>query len=361
MTRWIVIFAAWLCLAAAPLHASTVRPAPLVPPALPEASSVAVQAASKIDPGKLLVRPRTEAPSPWRDPLGWVNYQQRAFTEKMRTSLRDIRKGSATKAAWTLILLSFAYGIFHAAGPGHGKAVVSAWLLANERQLRRGVLIAFMAAIVQAVTAVVLVSVLLYAVKAVGTTARAFAGYLEAASFGLIALVGLYLMWQALAWLRTGPALAVSGHPHAHGHGHDHDHDHHHHTGEDCACGHAHMPGAQDVDQDWSPAKAFSLAFAVGIRPCSGAILALLASSALGIYWAGIASTFAMAVGVAITVSLIAVLAVTARNVAFKLSGGNAIWLDRTAFGLKLAGGLFITVLGTVLFWNALNNPMSFT
>jgi ABC-type nickel/cobalt efflux system permease component RcnA len=314
-------------------------------------------AETKIDPRKLLVRPRRQAPSLWQEPLGWISFQQRAFTEKMRATLRDIRKGSAATAAWTLILLSFAYGIFHAAGPGHGKAVVSAWLLANERQLRRGVLIAFMAAIVQALTAIVLVTVLLYAVKAVGSTARAFAGYLEAASFGLIALLGLYLIWQALTWLRATPQVAIAGH----GHDAHHTHHDHHHTGDDCACGHAHMPGARDVDDNWSLARAFSLSFAVGIRPCSGAILALLASSALGIYWAGIVSTFAMAIGVAITVSLIAMLAVSARKVAFHVAGGNTRWLDRTAFGLRLAGGLFIAILGTVLFLNALNNPISFS
>lgn len=121
------------------------------------------------------------------------------------------------------------------------------------------------------------------------------------------------------------------------------------------------MPAASDLDRGWSLAKAVSLSVAVGIRPCSGAILALLASSALGIYWAGVISTFAMAVGVAITVSIIAVLAVTARNVAFRLTGGNARWMDRTAFVMRLAGGLFIAALGGLLFINALNNPMSFS
>ena len=360
MPRVLTVILLWLVLALSPAAAATLNtPQPSMSSAAP-----IVLAETKLDPRKLLVRPRHEAPSLWREPLGWINFQQRAFTEKMRATLRDIRKDSASTAAWTLILLSFAYGIFHAAGPGHGKAVVSAWLLANERQLRRGVLIAFMAAIVQALTAITLVSVLLYAVKAVGSTARAFAGYLEATSFGLIALVGLYLLWQALAWLRTTPQPAIAGHarnPHAGHNHHEHHHHDHHHTGEDCACGHAHMPGAHDVDENWSLTKALSLSVAVGIRPCSGAILALLASSALGIYWAGIVSTFAMAIGVAITVSIIAMLAVSARKVAFRITGGNTLWLDRTAFGLKLAGGLFITGLGIILFLNALDNPLSFT
>jgi ABC-type nickel/cobalt efflux system permease component RcnA len=90
------------------------------------------------------------------------------------------------------------YGVLHAAGPGHGKAVVSAWLLANERQLRRGVLISFMAAAVQAMTAIVLVTGLLLSVKAAAKTAKSMAIGLEAASFGLIALTGLWLVWQAV-------------------------------------------------------------------------------------------------------------------------------------------------------------------
>ena len=82
-------------------------------------------------------------------------------------------KGSSPLAAtWTLMLLSFGYGVFHAAGPGHGKAVISAWLLATENELRRGVLISFMSAIIQALTAIVLVGVLFLVVASVGSTAR---------------------------------------------------------------------------------------------------------------------------------------------------------------------------------------------
>ncbi len=176
--------------------------------------------------------------------------------------------------------------------------------------------------------------------------ARALEPTLEAASYALITMLGLYLIWQAMQ-----PILVPAPAGHGHGaHGHDHDHDH----GPDCDCGHAHMPKASALTGDWSLKRALAIAFAVGIRPCSGAILALLASAAIGIYWAGVASTVVMAIGTAITVSVIASIAVTSRSLALKLAGNNGVWLDRTAFALKLAGGLFIAAVGGLLFWATL-------
>ena len=101
---------------------------------------------------------------------------------------------------------------------------------------------------------------------------------------------------------------------------------------------------------DWSLAKAFSLSFAVGIRPCTGAILVLVFANALGLYWAGIAATFAMAVGTFITVSVIAAVAVYAKKLAQRLASRDARWLDWLGFGLRLGGGLVITILGAILF-----------
>ncbi len=257
----------------------------------------------KIDRRKLLVQPRNAdgsiaQASFFEDPVLWMRDKQQAFYGKMSSTLRSLRGSAAREAAWTLMLLSFGYGVFHAAGPGHGKAVISAWLLATENDLRRGVLISFMSAIIQALTAIVLVSVLFLFVASVAPAARDMAGFLESASYGLIALLGLYLVWTAVRALlpkRTifaAPApAAVAGTPvqaiqlhrfetfeplknnspapeHVHG--------------PDCGCGHEHLPAAAALRGDWSLAKAFSLSFAVGIRPCTGAILVLIAAYGLG-------------------------------------------------------------------------------
>jgi ABC-type nickel/cobalt efflux system permease component RcnA len=315
----------------------------------------------------------------FEDPVLWARDKQQDFYGRMSGALRQLRSGSAFAAASTLMLLSFGYGVFHAAGPGHGKAVISAWLLATESELRRGVVISLMSAMIQALTAISLVSILFLVVASAGAAARDLAGVLESTSFALIAVMGLYLLWSAIAALvpmraamrAARPAAAFAGSRAKRATGLHHfdgfqpkrndtataGHVH----GPDCGCGHAHLPEARDVRGDWSWARAFSLAFAVGIRPCTGAILVLIFANGLGLYWAGIVSVFAMAVGTFITVSVIAAIAVHSKKLAARMARGNARFAQWLGLGLRFGGGAVITFLGTILFFGSLgsiNSPM---
>ena len=306
----------------------------------------------KIDKKKLLVQPRNADGSLimvsfWEDPVLWVREKQQEFYGSMSGALRNIRTGSATTAAWTLMALSFGYGIFHAAGPGHGKTVISAWLLATENELKRGIIIAFLSSIIQALVAISLVSVLLLVVASAGSTAKDVAGFLESASYAMIGAMGLYLIWTAIR-------------PKAHHDHHDHEHHHHDHV-HDEHCGHVHVAEAKQVRGEWSLTKAFSLAFAVGIRPCTGAILVLILANALGIYWAGVASTLVMAIGTFLTVSAIAAIAVYSKKLAMRLAGRDDKWLGRLAFVLRLGGGVAIAGLGGLLFLGSLGRTTGMT
>ena len=266
----------------------------------------------KIDKKKLLVQPRNSDGSLimvsfWEDPVLWVREQQQAFYGSMSGTFRQIKTSRPYAAAWTLMFLSFGYGIFHAAGPGHGKTVISSWLLATENELKRGITIAFLSSIIQALVAILLVSILLLLVASASSTARDVGGFLESASYAMIGAMGLYFIWTAL---RPKPL-------HVH-----HDHHHHDHV-HDENCGHAHVAEAKQVRGQWSLTKAFSLAFAVGIRPCTGAILILVLANALGIYWAGVASTLVMAIGTFLTVSVIAAIAVYSEAARLRLRNNN--------------------------------------
>jgi nickel/cobalt transporter (NicO) family protein len=291
-----------------------------------------------IDPGKLLVQPRGQNISFLDHPVLWMNAKQREFYGSMSGALRRIKTESATSAALTLMLLSFGYGVFHAAGPGHGKAVISSWLIATENELKRGILIAFLSALIQALTAIILVAVLLF-VSGATAAARNAAGVLESMSYAMICGIGLYLIWTAFR-----------GQAHGHHDHHHHDHGHVH----DADCGHAHAPAAKDVASELTWLKAFSMSFAVGIRPCTGAILVLILAHALGLFWVGVLSTLAMALGTFLTVSIIAALAVYSKKLAVGLAERDDRWLSWLGFSLRLGGGAVIAGLGGLLFLGSL-------
>jgi ABC-type nickel/cobalt efflux system permease component RcnA len=257
---------------------------------------------------------------------------QTTFNRQLTAGLKTFKSDGGF---WWLGGLSFLYGIVHAAGPGHGKVVISSYLVANEARLRRGVLIAFVSAFVQAVVAVAIIGVMAVILNmtsmAITSTAKAF----EAGSFALVALLGAYLV------ARKGRAaldVLKSGDAHAH-----HHHDHHH--------GHDHAGARASPPQGGTGLTGAAAAvLSVGIRPCSGALVVLVFALSQGVFWAGVASTFVMALGTAITVAALAALAVGAKGFAKRLAQGDDRRGAQIMLGLELAAAILITLLGAVLF-----------
>jgi len=316
---------------------------PPMTPALGDDAGPAVMA--EVDKSKLLVQPRPEQaadPGLWSRLTTYVRVQQQNFYRQLAGAIKAVKAENSLAAAWSLVALSFLYGVFHAAGPGHGKAVISAYLLADEKLLRRGVMLAFVSAFLQALSAIALVTVTVLIFAAAGRTARSMVGYLESASYALILVVGLYMLWSAL---RGGHAHAHASAHDGHDHGDHGDHGHEHHDG----CGHAHIAEPRQLGENWSLRKAASIAFAVGIRPCSGAVLVLLFANTLGLYAAGVGATFAMSLGTAITVSAIAIATVLSKNLATSFLGPDGIWAGRIYRGLAVVGALAICAVGLVL------------
>ncbi len=124
----------------------------------------------------------------------------------------------------------------------------------------------------------------------------------------------------------------------------------------------AHLPAPSQLKGDWSWKRAFALAFAVGIRPCTGAILVLVFAIGQGLWWAGVLSTLAMALGTAITVSALATMAVGSRELAKRLagSGGSSKWVDRVQVAAGVGGASLVLVLGIAFFWASLGSPQPF-
>jgi ABC-type nickel/cobalt efflux system permease component RcnA len=304
--------------------------------------------------------------------VGWLLAKQSEFYREMSATIRAAK--SEGSAVWTLLGISFAYGIFHAAGPGHGKAVISSYLVANQETARRGIVLSFASALMQSLVAVVIVGICAWLLNASAKTMCGAEKVIEIVSYALIAAFGARLVWtkgggfiRALQASQPVPALALAGHHDHAGHGHDHDnhdhshshahvahhdhehrhddhgHDHDHDHVHDEHCGHSHGPAPSELAGPGGWRRGFGAIFAVGVRPCSGAILVLVFALAQGMFWAGIAATFVMGLGTAITVAAIAVIAVSAKDLARRLSagreGGGALVMRGVEFG---AAGLVL-------------------
>ncbi|WP_158595946.1 nickel/cobalt transporter [Oleomonas cavernae] len=286
--------------------------------------------------------------APWPRLGGEIAALQRLLHGELVAALRGVKAHEAA-ALWTLIGVSFGYGIFHAAGPGHGKAVIATYLASNERRLRQGLILSAAASAVQGLTAIAITGVVVWLLQQTLHQAQETAMTVEKVSFALIGLLGLVLAYGGA----TGLWRRSAGQGHHHGHGHDHDHDEApcHEPG----CGHAHGPGPQDLAAPPSWRRSLAVIVSVGIRPCSGAILVLLFAHALDLPWAGIAAVAAMTLGTAITVAALASLAVYARRwslaVLASRSGGGV--LGQAADGIRLAGGVLVALLGFSLLIDA--------
>lgn len=351
------------------------------------AAAVALMVALANDPAFAQTNPfgapRT-APPPPDGIVGWLLAKQSEFYRGLSGAIRAAKKDGS--AVWGLFALSFAYGVFHAAGPGHGKAVISSYVVANGETWWRGVVLSFASAILQAIVAVAIVGI---AAVLLGATRRTMDGtvwWIEVISYSLIALLGARLLWvkgRALigAWhkYRAGPEAAHShehhdhghahhhhahdhardnhGHHHGHHHGHDHKHAHgaacsgHHHDHDDhaSAWGHAHAPEPQELAGPGGWKRGLSAIVAVGLRPCSGAILVLVFALAQGLFWAGVASAFIMGLGTAITVSAIATVAVGARGLAQKFAASRPGPGMLALRGLEVAAALLVLIFGIAL------------
>lgn len=314
--------------------------------------------------------PRAQAPAaPMGGVLGWIFAKQAEFYRQFSSLIRAAKADGS--AAWSLFGLSFLYGIFHAAGPGHGKAVISSYIVANHETWMRGVILSFASALLQALVAVAVVGIAAALLSATAATMGRAVNVIEIVSYSLIILIGMRLLWVKgrafLALLQTLHRPAAVGaavtprhhdHPPYHDHAHDHNDDHahhehvhhHHHAHEEAAAwGHAHAPEPEELAGPGGWKRGVSAIVAVGLRPCSGAILVLVFALAQGLFWTGVVSTFIMAVGTAITVALIASIAVAARTWAQHAAEARPGYGMLAMRGIEVGAAVVIIAFGALL------------
>jgi ABC-type nickel/cobalt efflux system permease component RcnA len=246
--------------------------------------------------------------------------------------------------------------------------------------------LSFASALLQAAVAVAIVGIAAVLLNATAGQMCSAERVIELASYGLIALVGARLIWvKGKGFLREARSLSRplhavgaavtpkdhrghdhSHHDHHHGHdhhghhhdhhrhhhdhhGHDHNHDHDHDHEHASAWGHAHGPEPQELAGPGGWQRGLSAIVAVGMRPCSGAIIVLVFALAQGLFWAGVAATFVMGLGTAITVAAIATLAVGARSMAKHIAAAQSGYGMLALRGIEVGAAVVVLAFGTLL------------
>ncbi len=259
---------------------------------------------------------------------------QRQLHQDMARSLGAVREQGPI-AVWSLAVLSFMYGIVHAAGPGHGKMVISTYVLTQESRMRRAIVLSVTSSIAQGITAILAIEAIVGLLGLPLRKTQHVEAGLETVSYALIMLVGAILAARSgrRAWARS--RNRGEGHP-------------------------CHCPSPRDLETPLSLRSLVGIVGSIGVRPCSGAMLVLVVAYALRLRWTGIAAVFAMSLGTAITVSAIALLCVHARTWMLKAAAAmshRARRLEMAIDAIGMIGGMLVFAFGALLLQAAMTAP----
>lgn len=255
---------------------------------------------------------------------------QREANEQIATHMNAIESGQSITAFLVGLGIAFVYGTIHALGPGHGKFVIMSYFMGRDVRVKRGLVMALQMAVVHVIAAVVIVWFADAVLKASFGVGLAEVPGVRASSFLIITAIGLYMLYQAV---RTSLGY-IDATEHGHSHG-----DAHRHT-----AGHSHSHSHSK--------EGGLLALAAGMVPCPGAVLIMLYAVANDMIYPGFLLVVAMSVGIGLTISVLGVGAIVARQIMTRVmesSGGGAVARFRSVS--SYAGAIAVTTIGTVSFF----------
>lgn len=273
---------------------------------------------------------------------------QKSMHQQMAQLLLQV-KAAPHQVGLLLMLFSLIYGVLHAVGPGHGKVVIVTYLATHPTRLKSSLKLTFAASILQGGVAILLVTLLLGVLQLSSRYLHQSSFLLEKGSFLLVIGLGMLLCFRAIQRLyqqvkalkpQVTTFRQIRPLPADHVHS------------DNCGCGHRHLPSEHELQagDDWRTRLAIVLA--MGMRPCSGALMVLLFAKVIGVYWWGILSALAMALGTSLTISLLALFVHYARRLAVHLSAKRApaAWGEIAWATLALTGGIILLFAGVLLY-----------
>ncbi|WP_051182991.1 nickel/cobalt transporter [Desulfocurvibacter africanus] len=267
------------------------------------------------------VQASVEPEQPWLPVLLWrkLLVQSTRLQKELRSGMasfaRDIRENPTGQAFWLFLLAGFGYGVLHALGPGHGKSFICGYFLSRRGSLIQGLAMGTGSMLAHVASAALMVIALNLFLQRTGMADFDQNGALmQRGSYGLLMAMGALLTLKTLYDIATG-RLAAHGHCHA------------------------------------SAKGMTAMSLAAGLIPCPGSAVILIFATSLGIFWAGLASLFFVALGMGLTTSAFAMATILFRRAVERGVHGSGRLTMAVFAGLSLTGSLAIALLGAAMFF----------
>ena len=241
--------------------------------------------------------------------LHWLISLQYQLNSYISTTIRSLNDENSITTSLIILSIAFIYGLVHAIGPGHGKALVALYFTSNKSDYKKAFKMGYMISIIHAISALIFTFGIFYILKTMfRKNFNEFSDIAMQISAVMIIFVGLYLVYEAYKSRKE-----------------------------------------KEKKLEKSNKSELAVAFSAGVVPCPGVMTIVLFCIVLGQTTLGILSAIAMSIGMGLTISLAGIFSIAIN----KKAGGK---LNEKTYILEMIGGLLVLLLGIFLFISK-NNP----
>jgi nickel/cobalt exporter len=283
----------------------------------------------------------------------WYKFSQiqHKMNNKLARLTRDVKEGKSYSALFILISIAFLYGVFHSIGPGHGKCIVCSYFITEGTDIKKGLLLGNLVAVIHAISAITVTTTIYYIIKgSYASYSDDISRIMSISGYSLITLVGIYLLVKNIYEInKKKKTIVENNHDHSscgHNH-HDHstcNHSHENHVHED-----KHDENCSHTHKEEKSKNIFLIALAIGVLPCPGAITILLFSISIDFIQMGVLLAFFIALGMGLTMSLLGMITILSRKKAVNfLSIKNSSLIEKSENFVKVFGALMVIFFGSI-------------
>jgi len=239
--------------------------------------------------------------------LSMIALWQHRLNQKMADLVREAKVTNTVKPLAFLLVVAFAYGVIHAAGPGHGKAFAVSYILSQRPRLLLGMLFGNFIALFHGLSGIIFVLIIhIVLQKNITGTLEEVTRITQIISFSLISCLGLGILIKSIyKWIKS----AKGSHKH-----------------------HLHGP--------------FLSALVVGMIPCPAVVMVMLLALSMKLVGLGIMLGISISIGMALTITCLVVMVISGKAISLKMlakHGRLAITLENL---IETTAGLMVASMG---------------